>query len=425
MSDGVVSKQAEQSDPAQIRSVILAMGPAPFSVDDAQREISNVRERLNQKPFHTPIQLVQTALAELVGAGEVLEIREGGKPISYQVEPGRIAKRRAAVLQAVANDRDKMVRRRHLLDTVVASPGDLDDLIGAGLLQVGGSDEEALVALPADVELSIVAKGTEALARTTVPDAKGAPSPNAIAAEALAKVEAKLRVSEAKLDRVRVWLRKNGTPEVDEIINGIFEADREPQPADQESFDYEMVVGLTERDWISRQWLRADAEISEHKRKAAHVKLAAETAIKQLTHEVEEYKAALNSSRWTLKRTVRRVPDWASRTIKIVDVLSGDVLKEEPIPRGAQRQLFANDGKPVEALPQAPDPVTVEIVADFVDTMREKGVTVRPARPKRAATELATEVIASPEHDELGPLATPEQKQKRGRKKPSAASSPA
>jgi hypothetical protein len=420
----VVSKQAEQSDPAQLRAVIMSLGPAPFSVDDAQREISAVRERLNQKPFHTPIQLVQTAIAELVTAGELLELREPGQPIGYQIEPSRIAKRRALLIQAVMNDRSKMANRRILLETVVAPPADLEDLIGAGLLKLTGDGDDTLVTIPVDVSLDLVRRGSESLARTTVPDSNAVASANDIAMEAMSKLEAKLRIVETKLDRLRIYLRKNGVPDVEELINGIFEAERDHDAAEQEDFDWSVTIGPAEREWLTKQWLRATSDIADHERHLESVKLAVTAAKKQLNHEVEEIKAALQSNTWVFERKVRREPDWSTRTINFVDVVTGRVLKSEPIPRGMQKPLFA-DGVPALPTPSGAvdaSPAAMQAVGLFVDTMKEKDFRVTAGKTKNGTPEI---VASQEDGDEPGPLATPEQKQKRSRKKASATSSPA
>lgn len=411
-NESVINRQQDQSDADQIRAVILANGSKPITVDEAQAEVSIWRERLGQKPYHQPIQLVQQALNALVEAGAVSEVREKGKPIAYLVDPSKVAERRGRLIEAVFTDRDKMIARKVLLQTVVAPESDLEELIGSGILQSAGIECE-LVSISSDVELDLVRRGALSLARETLQPVK-TDDPvveSEVLRDVIERAERAQRNAEAKVDRFRAWMVRQGASvqDAEEILHGIAETGAKTPASAVEPFKWVITIGPEENEWLSEQWLRTKDDLKQNDQEFENAKTKHLACRKRLLHQEEEIMAAKRSSRWEFERMVRREIDWAASppTVNYVDINSGRILKSEPLPKGTQRPLF--EAKAEDDTEELAEPAAApEAMAEFKATMKKLGAKVTVVRD----VEIATPVEA----EELGPLATPEQK-KRNRKK--------
>jgi hypothetical protein len=422
---GAKKKTAEQ----------LAMVPPPAKPTDAQptreptvphrvlrallhgaKTLDEIQAEVNVGAIeHVAVQLVEAALKRLVEGGFVSSRTEQGKPDTFALGDGAVARivgRRALILaeltpgvaksiDAIATAigttaRDVAIEVRELVhQELVAADRD----IGTHVLLA--DVDEAMLLLKSETTWQIASQGARAVASMSLPSAPPPPAPPpppkpeesdfAIGLSKKLKIaERALAAEQEQTAKIAAWFSAHGIHEPNLLVA--------PQAAPKrETFKFERTVKVddAEKGRILHELLRLDDEAAVEEAKLESAKAASKLALKMIEDQRKELALVAVSGERTHSLDAYREPDWIAGVDVVRAVGDGRVLAREPMPKGRQRPIPGSEPAPTAELTEARK--------ELVDTLANA-----PTAPAKAAPTNSESTSGPDAATGISPLAATE-----------------
>jgi hypothetical protein len=340
---------------ADVHELLIAAS-APLSVEEIQRELGEP---------HVPEGQIVKALVHMGARMTQVDGVDVWSCLAVK-DAETLAQRRADVLQAMIRDPiggwdvESIARYLTTQHPLQGISDDLDALLESGAL-VATNDEDLPYALTYETRSSIIRRGAEAVARSTIPELTR-PIENRTAFELAAteRFEAEKKAKHVAIgerDRLATFLRENGQ-DVAAILSP--PAPVTPGPK-RDEFMSEKKVEWTEM--VELELRRKDAAL-RGKLQLSEAALDAEKARHRavrdgIEEELREIRLAIDEKVYIQREQAYREPRWSESVTLVVRMSDGAILERLPIAKGLQRTIPGTEKAPVHSAAPSTDAATV------------------------------------------------------------------